>query len=108
MNKHTVAVLALLSAAPLADAALQWIGPFTVTRIEADANAVYFYKGDNFPNPDGCSGAAAVKFESSETLVDRAISIGLAAKAAGQQVRFFTNGCSTDNYIRAYSIEIQG
>jgi hypothetical protein len=79
--------------------------PVHITRIEADANAVYFY-GDAFPNAEGCTSAAAVKFDGSDALVDRAVSIGVAAKAAGLRVRFYTNGCSSESCIRAYSTEL--
>jgi hypothetical protein len=81
-----------------------WVGPFPVARINPDDTLVYFLRPDGmsgFPNPDNCPNATYLAYDSSQKLIDRALAVGLAAKAMGKQVRHWVSGCTPGGYIRA-------
>jgi len=88
----------------------EWIGPYSISRIETDGGPVYFLKPDEiaaFPNPSNCPSSLYVVYETPGKPSDRALAIGLTAKGLGKQVRYYITGCSASGYITATAIEIE-
>lgn len=102
--------LAILSLSFVTSAnSAEWIGPYSISRIETDGGPVYFLKPDEitaFPNPNNCPSSLYVVYETPGKPSDRALAIGLTAKGLGKQVRYYITGCSVGGYITATSIEI--
>ncbi|MBI5204731.1 MAG: hypothetical protein HZA11_07430 [Nitrospirae bacterium] len=103
MKKYIVVisflVIALLGVTAGYSYADQYIGPYTITKIEGGAasqagfgKVVYLYTSGGFSNPSGCSsGADNVMFLGDAA--DQAQEIALAAMQMNRQVSIYSCGC---------------
>ena len=79
---------------------------YSVTVIEVHDDAVYFY--GPFPSSIGCSDSNWIVYNL-EKMADRALSIGLTARATNQKVKYYyndTNKCN-GNVIQGYFMSLE-
>lgn len=86
----------LLSVSGFVFANSAWHGPYDVSTLEVGDSGVYFSRPDGlnaYPDPFNCGNPTWIFFANEQNLADRALSVGLAAQAAGRKVKFYVVGC---------------